>query len=361
MDNMLGCFLVFGVDIVAARVLGARTSEQVVLSLSNCFTRLSGVIAELRDCDGVACAYAQLAKLKTSIDRTKHWDGECRKEDFVWTSAGMPYKAELVEAIMRSLNVAYVAVWSLLKAMERSGEEKAVQGLVLDLLPTALASRAELYGRVVVATLREEKRSARVVPGVKSDPRIDRVRRRTPDSFCSGEEGSTSSEEGAGDSGSDADVDVGPAADRLPDAEALDGREGQREGRLSARERQRLFSTPVCGAAALTVQAECNALLAAMRRVQALLEEHTFWAARDWRPPDVESEEECEDAPLAGGSGSRRISGRISGLASARILGLSPATIPIMEEEEEDEADEDEELASSAASSAASPLVVRSV
>jgi len=310
MDNMLGCFIVFGVDIIASHLLVSRTVEQVATHVTQSLQAVANMIGRLRDddwcCEDMKCIKSDLFAIKQSIKRSRHWDDEARKEDHVWTTARLlPYKADLVQALLQHLDDTYVAFWGLLAAAERCDRQCCVKSLVQDSLPGGLESRCRLYAKVAGVALIEKKGREEKVQGVSPDPHIDQALRIADAISLAEEPAERDGEASAG--GAPRDSPRGP-------------RPVPTSGLTSALTRY-AFSDAAGGAAALSVHADCCASRQSMQRIQALLHEHTFWEARDWRAPA--SEEEFEDEPPI----------RLSGTQREEVRQSSSA------EEEEDEED----------------------
>jgi len=255
-DNMMGCFIVFGVDILAAHFMASRTTEQVASYVSRSLLNVSDLLCRLRGGDSPWEVSEELSALKDSITGSRYWDQEARKEDFIWTTArSTPYKRNLVDAVLRRVDDVYVATWSLLAAAQRSEEEHGMMSAIRDSLPECVAAQCRLYARVLKASLCEkEGRSDPTIKRVSSDPDSDAAQRIADDLLGDEEQGGA--------------------------LEACDA------GGSEARADQ---------AALLVTRAACCAMRLSLLQIQALLREHTFLEAKDWRPEEQEQEEGSEE------------------------------------------------------------------
>lgn len=339
MDNMLGCFIVFAVDILAAHLTDSRTTEQVATNLPQCFNNVSSILTKLRDGGCTKDATGDLAALKRSIEASRFWDEESRKEDFVWTTARlMPYKADLVDAVLRHMDDVYVGTWSLLVASERSAQQQTVQATIQEVIPECLASRCRTYGQVMNASLREMKgRKIKRVDTLASDPNYGRSLR-IADSLDLEQEGGE--EEGDEEEGGEPRVSASQE-DLL-----------RQMAGLSLTLQRFAFSEPVDGAPVLTAHADCLAIHKALRKMQALLEEHTFWAGKDWRPPTEEEDGLMMVTPC--GSSRRHSSG---GTTVRSTLTREAAGA----EEDEEDLEDSSSVCTSSSSLAQSPCLVTQV
>eukprot|EP00929_Paragymnodinium_shiwhaense_P017929 TRINITY_DN12780_c0_g1_i1.p1 TRINITY_DN12780_c0_g1~~TRINITY_DN12780_c0_g1_i1.p1 ORF type:complete len:1051 (+),score=209.68 TRINITY_DN12780_c0_g1_i1:94-3246(+) len=188
MDNFVGCFIVFLVDIGFAHLTGGLASRRVASIVPKAVYSIGNVVQGFRTAAGghqdsdlslvgspgtVASPSESKASsvhpsfrflpqdvdirsLQLRIAEARFWDDEVQKEDLVWNMLKDPYRKDFIMAILDQCDNAYVAAYSIQVSAARIQEcsDKPNELKTLEeVLPRPLISNARLYARAVRSAL----------------------------------------------------------------------------------------------------------------------------------------------------------------------------------------------------------------
>lgn len=155
LDNFTGCFIVFFVDVLFARMTGWQTTQRVAVVVPACVDNIATVIDDFRRGNVVA---ENIESLKQQIALSRHWAAEADREDLVWSMMVGHYKRGLVLALLDECDDAYVAAVALQATAQRLDLEMhpgLVRRHVADVLPSSLSESARLFAYQINSLLNE--------------------------------------------------------------------------------------------------------------------------------------------------------------------------------------------------------------
>jgi len=170
MDNFLGCILVFGTDILFAWMASVRTTDLVAEGVPKCLEDMGDLIAEIRRGDFrlASCPNSKrdcvlgnpgLLKIQKRIAQARSDHAEVQKQDLVFNSfQNLPYKADLVGALLDRFDNVVVALFGLLAAVGRCSSSQEAAQILNTVLPRTLAERCHLRAHAVRAALSERSK-----------------------------------------------------------------------------------------------------------------------------------------------------------------------------------------------------------
>jgi len=157
LDTFVSILLVFGVDMFYFYVSGATGPRQALSSVGSCLDRVGQCVNELTTGD---LRRIDIRALQQSIKLARHWEGEVKQGENVWTSLWEdPYRIELGSLLLDHCDAVYVALFSIQACSRRCGNTEVPSKIVKEVLDKSISDHCKLHARATHALLTGDGRS----------------------------------------------------------------------------------------------------------------------------------------------------------------------------------------------------------